>query len=48
MAEPPPADALYLLLSTGAVAFVLCMVAFVLWGLTGTGILFDMIVALCI
>ena len=47
-AEPSPADTPYLLLwSTGTVAFVLCMVAFVLWGITGTGTLFDMIVALC-
>jgi hypothetical protein len=38
----------YLLLwSTGVVAFVLGIVAFVLWGVTGTSTLFDMIVALC-
>ena len=38
----------YLLLwATGVVAFVLCAVAFVLWGIAGTPILFDVIVALC-
>jgi hypothetical protein len=38
----------YLLLwATGVAAFVLCVVALVLWGITGTPILFDMIVALC-
>src|SRR5262249_27576988 len=48
MAEPSPVDAPSLLLwSTGVVAFGLCMVAFVLWGMTGTRTLFDMIVALC-
>jgi len=48
MAEPSPADTPYLLLwSTGVVAFVLCIVAFVLWGITGTRTLFDMIIALC-
>jgi hypothetical protein len=36
-----------LLWSTGVVAFVLCMAAFVLWGTTGMRTLFDMIVALC-
>jgi hypothetical protein len=37
-----------LLWSTGIVALVLCIVAFVLWGINGAGTLFDMIVALCI
>jgi hypothetical protein len=47
-AEPSPADAPYRLLwSTGIVAFVLCVVAFVLWGINGASTLFDMIVALC-
>jgi hypothetical protein len=36
-----------LLWSTGIIAFVLAIVAFVLWGINGAGILFDMIVALC-
>jgi hypothetical protein len=36
-----------LLWSTGVVALVLCIIAFVLWGITGPGTLFDMIVALC-
>jgi len=36
-----------LLWSTGIIAFVLGIVAFVLWGINGAGILFDMIVALC-
>jgi hypothetical protein len=47
-AEPSPADTAYRLLwSTGIVAFVLCIVAFVLWGINGANTLFDMIVALC-
>jgi hypothetical protein len=37
----------WLLWSTSAVAFVLGVIAFVLWGLNGAGTLFDMIVALC-
>jgi hypothetical protein len=37
----------WLLWSTGAVAFVLGVIAFVLWGLNGASTLFDMIVALC-
>ena len=36
-----------LLWSTGIVAVVLSIVAFVLWGINGTGTLFDMMVALC-
>lgn len=36
-----------LLWATGIIAFVLGIVAFVLWGINGAGILFDMIVALC-
>ena len=47
-AEPPSAKAAYWLLwSTGIVAFVLCIVAFVFWGINGAGTLFDMIVAFC-
>ena len=47
-AEPSPAITPYWLLwSTGIVAFVLCIVAFVLWGINGANSLFDMIVALC-
>lgn len=47
-AEPSPADTPYWLLwSTGIVAFLLCIVAFVLWGINGASTLFDMIVALC-
>ena len=43
-----PADTPYWLLwSTGIVAFVLSIVAFVLWGINGASTLFDMIVALC-
>jgi hypothetical protein len=46
--EPSPENApFWLLWSTGIVAFVLCVVAFVLWGINGAGTLFDMIVALC-
>jgi hypothetical protein len=48
MAGPSPADTPYLLLwLTGVVAFVLCMVAFVLWGIIGSRTMFDMIIALC-
>jgi hypothetical protein len=47
-AEPSPANTPYWLLwSTGIVAFVLCVVAFVLWGINGANTLFDMIVAFC-
>jgi len=47
-AKPSPAPTAYWLLwSTGIIAFVLCIVAFVLWGINGTSTLFDMIVALC-
>jgi len=43
-----PADTPYRLLwSTGIVALVLCIVAFVLWGINGAGTLFDMIAAFC-
>jgi len=43
-----PADTPNLLLwLTGVVAFVLCMVAFALWGITGSRTLFDMTIALC-
>jgi hypothetical protein len=46
--EATSADTPYWLLwSTGAVAVVLGVIAFVLWGLNGAGTLFDMIVALC-
>jgi hypothetical protein len=48
MTEPSRADTPYLLLwSIGVLAFVLCTVAFVLWGITGTRTLFDMMIALC-
>jgi hypothetical protein len=47
-AEPTATNTPYWLLwSTGIVAFVLCIVAFVLWGIGGAGTLFDMIVAFC-
>jgi hypothetical protein len=47
-AEPSPAKTPYWLLwSTGIAALVLCIAAFVLWGVNGAGTLFDMIVALC-
>jgi hypothetical protein len=36
-----------LLWSTGIVAFVLGIVAFVLWGINGAGTLFDLMVAFC-
>ena len=49
MTEPSSTNTTHYLLlwSTGVVAFVLCMAAFVLWGTTGMRTLFDMIVALC-
>jgi hypothetical protein len=37
----------WLLWSTGIVAFVLCIAAFLLWGINGASTLFDMIVAFC-
>ena len=47
-AGPSPADTPYRLLwSTGIVALVLGVAAFVLWGLNGAGTLFDMIAAFC-
>lgn len=47
-AGPSPTDTPYFLLwSTGVIAFVLSMVAFMFWGITGATTLFDMIVALC-
>ena len=47
-AEASPADTPYRLLwSTGIIAVVLSIVAFVLWGINSTGTLFDMMVALC-
>jgi hypothetical protein len=46
--EATSADTPYWLLwSTGAVAVVVALIAFVLWGLNGASTLFDMIVALC-
>ena len=36
-----------LLWVAGAAAFLLCIAAFLLWGLGGAGMLFDMIVAFC-
>jgi hypothetical protein len=37
----------WLLWVAGTTAFLLCIAAFVLWGLGGAGILFDTIVAFC-
>jgi len=46
--EPSAAPTPYLLLwSTGAVACVLAVIAFALWGRNGAATLLDMIVALC-
>jgi hypothetical protein len=43
-----PTNTPYLLLwSTGIIALVLCILAFVLWGINGASTLFDMVVALC-
>jgi hypothetical protein len=48
MTDPLPVRTPYWLLwSIGTVAVVLCIVAFVLWGINGASTLFDMIVALC-
>jgi hypothetical protein len=48
VAEPSSTKPPYRLLwSTGIVAFVLCIVAFVLWGVNGASTLFDMVVAIC-
>lgn len=47
IAERSPNAPYLLLWSTGVVAVVLCVITFVLWGIAGTPILFDMIVALC-
>jgi hypothetical protein len=38
----------WLMWSAGVAALVLCLTAFVLWGINGASILFDMIVALCV
>jgi hypothetical protein len=46
-AKPSPAAPYRLLWFTGIVAFVLCVVAFVRWGINGASTLFDMMVALC-
>ena len=47
-AKSSPANTPYRLLwSTGIIAFVLGIIAFVLWGINGAGTLFDMMVALC-
>ena len=47
-AEPAPSGKPYRLLgSTGIVAVVLSILAFVLWGINGAAILFDMMVAVC-
>ena len=47
-ANSSPTNTPYRLLwSTGIIAFVLCVVAFVLWGINGAATLFDMMVALC-
>jgi hypothetical protein len=47
-AAPSPARTPYWLLwSTGAVAVMLGIAAFLLWGLTGAATLLDMIVAFC-
>jgi hypothetical protein len=47
-AKSPSTNTPYRLLwSTGIIAFVLCIVAFLLWGFNGAGTLLDMMVALC-
>ncbi len=48
IATKPSLNATYWLLwLTALAAFVLCGVAFVLWGINGPVTLFDMMVALC-
>jgi hypothetical protein len=46
-ASTPPATPYRLLWLTGIAAFVLSVIAFLLWGLNGVDTLFDMLVALC-
>ena len=43
----PPDTPYRLLWVAGTAAFLLCIVAFVAWGLGGAGILFDAILAFC-
>ena len=48
-AQPSPGNTPHRLLwSVGVAAFVLGIVAFVLWGIYGAGTLFDMIAAFCV
>ena len=47
-AAAPPAQTTHRLLwIAGVAASLLCVAAFLLWGVNGGGMLFDMIVALC-
>jgi hypothetical protein len=47
-AEPPPGAAPYRLLwATGVIAFLLCVAAFVFWGINGAATLLDLVAALC-
>jgi hypothetical protein len=47
-AEPSPGAAPYRLLwSTGVIAFLLCVAAFVFWGINGASTLLDLVAALC-
>ena len=43
-AEPSP---YWLLWSTGVIAFLLCVAAFVFWGINGASTLLDLVAALC-
>jgi hypothetical protein len=46
--QPPSGGTPYgVLWSAGMVAFVICVLAFVLWGINGAGTLLDMIAAFC-
>ena len=45
--QRPAATPYWLLWSVGVAGVVLCIAAFVLWGVAGATTLFDMIVALC-
>jgi hypothetical protein len=38
----------WLVWSAGIAALTLCLTAFMLWGINGASILFDMIAALCV
>jgi hypothetical protein len=46
--HPSSCPSRWLIWSAGITALALCLTAFMLWGINGPSILFDMIVALCV